>query len=82
MALSKEELIVVGFAFVDDKDLVQSTRDPGEDGEDVARQFQEFVRLWEELLTATEGELVPEKSFWYLIDFKWEMGRWRYAMDE
>jgi hypothetical protein len=33
-------------------------------------------------LKATGGALVPEKSYWYLIDFVWTGERWPYAMKE
>lgn len=29
-------------------------------------------------LSATSGALVPEKTFWYVVDFKWAGGHWRY----
>jgi hypothetical protein len=29
-------------------------------------------------LKATCGALVPEKTCWYLIDFKWTAGKWFY----
>jgi hypothetical protein len=28
------------------------------------------------------GALVPSKSYWYLLDFKWERGVWRYRSKE
>jgi len=37
------------------------------------------LTLWEQGLRATGGALVPEKSFWYLIDFQWQGSKWRYA---
>ena len=33
--------------------------------------MQEALTLWEGVLSATGGALVPEKSFWYLVAFKW-----------
>jgi len=29
-------------------------------------------------LNATSGAIVPEKTFWFLIDFAWSAGQWRY----
>ena len=37
---------------------------------------------WEDLLKATGSALVPDKSFWYLINFKWKEGKWRYATED
>ena len=33
-------------------------------------------------LRAAGGAFVPEKSHWYLIDFVWMDGQWRYASME
>jgi len=34
--------------------------------------------LWHSLLKATGSNLVPEKCFWYLIDFKYKHNCWHY----
>jgi hypothetical protein len=36
------------------------------------------VDIWESGLAATAGAIVLEKMFWYLIDFSWHRGQWRY----
>jgi hypothetical protein len=80
--ISGEELKIVGFAFVDDKDLLRASR-PGEQTyEEVAQDMQQGLDLWEGLLKATGGALVPEKSYWYLIDFEWRNGMWKYKTTE
>jgi hypothetical protein len=80
--ISGEELKIVGFAFVDDKDLLRASR-PGERTfSEVAQEMQDGLDLWEGLLKATGGALVPEKSYWYLIDFKWNNGTWTYTTTE
>ncbi len=45
----------------------------------VALKMQQSLQLWHGLLQATGGDLVPEKCFWYLIDFKWANNRWQYV---
>jgi hypothetical protein len=30
---------------------------------------------------ASGGAIVPDKSHWFLIDFKWQQGNWRYVTD-
>ena len=40
--------------------------------------LHEAVDQWEGGLTATAGAIVTEKTFWYLIDFAWKGGSWRY----
>jgi len=40
--------------------------------------MQQLVNLWHGLLKATGGNLVLEKCFWYLIDFKHEGNHRKY----
>ena len=42
--------------------------------------MQEVINTWEGGLRATGGSLSPSKSYWYLIDFKWNTRRlqWEY----
>jgi len=65
-----------GFAFVDDTDLIVT--DALNDEEAVASKMQGSVSLWHGLLKATGGDLVPEKCFWYLIDFQFEHHQWKF----
>ena len=76
--ISGDELKIVGFAFVDDKDLLRASSPGEQTHEDVAQDMQEGLDLWEGLLKVTGGALVPEKSYWYLIDFEWRNGNWKY----
>jgi len=40
--------------------------------------MQGSVALWHGLLKATRGDLIPEKCFWYLIDFRFKNHHWKY----
>jgi hypothetical protein len=40
--------------------------------------MQEAVETWEKELKITGGVILPDKTFWYLIDFKWVNGAWSY----
>jgi hypothetical protein len=80
--ISGKELKIVGFAFVNDKDLLRASRPGKQNYQEVAQDMQKGLDLWEGLLKATGGALVPEESYWYLIDFKWHNGTWRYATTE
>jgi hypothetical protein len=77
-----DELKIVGFAFVDDKDLLRASRLGGQTYQEVGQDMQNGLDLSEGLLKATGGALVPEKSYWYLIDFKWHNGAWKYSTME
>jgi len=44
--------------------------------------MQGLVTSWEGLLRATGGALVPDKYFWYLIDFEQRQGRWHYCSED
>jgi len=51
--------------------------------EEIITALQESVDTWERGLNATSGAIVPEKTFWFLIDFAWKAGQWRYkSIDE
>jgi hypothetical protein len=63
----------VGYAFVDDSDVVESKPHQSH-YRMVTQNLQQAVDTWEGGLKATCGAIVPEKTFWYLIDFKWSSG--------
>jgi len=65
-----------GFAFVDDTDLIVT--DPSNNEQKVVGKMQDSLTLWHGLLKAMGGDLVPEKCFWYLIDFTHDGNQWRY----
>ncbi len=44
----------------------------------VIMTLQHAVDVWEGGLKATCGAIVQEKTFWYLIYFKWAAGKWYY----
>ena len=82
MAISGEELSFVGYAFVDDADLVVTAEGANDDYEAVAQQMQKAMDEWEGGIRATGGAVEPSKTHWYLIDFRWTNGDWRYATPE
>ncbi len=45
----------------------------------IHNKMQGTVTHWEGLLQASRGALVPEKCFWYLVQFKWSKNAWRYC---
>ena len=79
LAVSGNQVSFVGYSFVDDTDLIQTGPTITSTDLDVIPLMQAALSLWETGLRATGGALVPEKSFWYLIDFRWRGSTWRYA---
>ena len=77
-SISMAAISLVCFAFVDDTDTVQSGHHIHSTGEEVLQEFQPAVDRWEGGLRATGGAIVPEKSFWYLLDYKWDGHHFKY----
>jgi hypothetical protein len=68
----------VCYAFVDDTDLVH-TQSGDHCGSELIPELQGAIDHWEGGLRVSGGALVPSKSHWYLVDFKWRNGSWRYC---
>ncbi len=82
-SISSQDIRFVGYAFVDDTDLIQTSKDGTETGDEMREQMQAGVNTWEGIIDATGGALAVEKSRWWLIDFIWdEKGNYRYATIE
>ena len=77
-AISCSLIWFVGFAFVNDTDVLHVARNENQTGEHVLKEMQDVVDHWEGGLQATGGKLRADKSFWCLIDFKWTQGKWKY----
>ncbi len=75
-AISLQYRTIAGFTFVDDTDLCVTH--PTDQVNQVAGHMQKAVTLWEGLLRATGGALVPEKCFWYLVAFEHSNNKWKY----
>jgi Reverse transcriptase (RNA-dependent DNA polymerase) len=78
-AINGDAIMLVGFAFVDDTDLMVNhpTNDNSSTGI-IQEKMQRSITDWEGGLRITGGALEPSKSWWYLINFQWEAGSWRY----
>jgi hypothetical protein len=78
--ISKKHSHIVGYAFVDDTDLIQfDARDPNMTEEATLDNMQESINRWEGGLKATGGAIVPGKSFVYPIIFDFDdKGQWHY----
>jgi Reverse transcriptase (RNA-dependent DNA polymerase) len=76
-AISGDEAKFVGYAFVDDTDLVIAGPEFETSGS-TAAAMQEALRIWEGCLRASGGAIEPSKTFWYGINFEWQDGNWSY----
>lgn len=70
--ISGKQMTLVGFSFVDDTDLVTSDGDLSVDM--TVERMQGAIDAWEGGIRATGGAIVPGKSHWYLVAFKWKNG--------
>lgn len=67
----------VGYAFVDDTDVIQSVL--SETPAQAIAKLQEAIDTWEFSLKDTCGALAPEKKVWWLVSFVWNGSSWQYA---
>ena len=79
--LSFSALVMAGFAFVDDTDIIHSANDPHTCPFEVLQQAQTALNTWEGILRATGGAIGVNdgnKAFWYFLDFKFTANEWKY----
>jgi hypothetical protein len=72
-----------GILYVDDTDLIHLNLAEEETVVDAHAALQAAVDSWSSLLIATGGALKPEKCFYYIISFTWDMkGNVSYASND
>jgi hypothetical protein len=69
--LSGEEYQFACYTYVDDADLIH-IGDSNTTPQNAFDGMQNMLNHWKGGLRATGGALVPEKSYWYGIDFSWD----------
>ena len=77
--LSGEEFHFIGYAFVDDTDLCTSDDPTKPVPEYIIPRVQESLNWWESTCRTTGGDIRPDKCHWFLIDFIWHHGKWKYV---
>ena len=79
--ISREQLKLCGFAFVDDTDLLQAagTHQNHNNPDFTMEKMQESIDTWEAAAKTTGGSIAVEKSWFYLIHFEWKNGQWSYG---
>ena len=71
--VTKEMTHLVGFAFVDDMDiLLLNMRDKDITFDEIADNMQDAIDCWEGGLKTTGGAIVPGKSWVYAMDFEFD----------
>ena len=68
--VSKEEMRLAGFAYVDDSDIFVCRLD--ENINALVDKLQQLVDNWELAAKVTGGAIAPEKCWWYLLEFEWD----------
>ncbi len=76
--ISKDQLEICGFAFVDDSDII-STSNSINDPNYTLQKMQNVLEGWEGAAKATGGAIKAEKSWAYLVYFTWDKGLWSYG---
>ena len=76
--LSLIQLFLVCFMFVDDDQYLQAATHVDQSGEEVLPEAQAGLDYWVGYLQATGGAINPEKSYWYMLDYRWTGTDWVY----
>jgi hypothetical protein len=74
--LSCEFFKFVGYAFVDNTDLIQSSL--LSDSKEATALLQQALDTWEHNLKVTCGAIILEKTVWWLVNFHWSELKWQY----
>ena len=73
-ALSSGLYQLCGFSYVDDCDLLAD----GANANEVHDKLQTVLTLWDKLMEVNGAAIAPDKCWWYLVDFVWSSGKWKY----
>ena len=83
--ITKETQKTLGFAFVDDTDLITTSPNSDNDATQMTLSMQQSLHTWQKCLQTTGGALDhsdKRKCYWYCIDYQWnKYGRWNYMSD-
>ena len=74
-ALSLGLMRLCGFSYVDDSDLIAK----GVTVEDAYSRLQSTLEEWDHLMQVNGAAMAPDKCWWYLVDFEWKNGKWKYV---
>ena len=75
-AISRTVVSLIGFAFVDDTDLVTGANDAHTSSEMMIEQMQALMTNWCGGIRATGGLIAPTKTIWFAIAFDFDGLNW------
>ena len=79
LAISRDTVQLVGFAFVDDSDLIETAASLDELSHQILARSQRGLDTFVGGMAATGGQVRPDKCRWCQISFKWSRGKWVYT---
>eukprot|EP00978_Attheya_sp_CCMP212_P023219 scaffold70572_cov43-Attheya_sp.AAC.1 len=79
LAISGEEIHLVGYAFVDNSNIIQTAVIGDTDIDKVFEQAQAGLNTFVGGMKATGGRVRPDKCNYYKIEFVWRNNKWKYA---
>ena len=81
-AISLVSLATVCFAYVDDCDRQTTPTSMDQPAEELVPLAQAGLTEWEGIQACCGASLNPSKSYWYLLDFKWDKTEWVYREED
>ena len=78
-AITLTTLAIAAIMYVDDTDILISATHSTERIENIIQRAQKSVHIWRQGVMQTGGALRPEKCKWFLINFEWKNGKWKYC---
>jgi len=76
--ISKKIVLLLGFAFVDNADLITAANNAYTSGLEIIQKMQALMTEWCGSIRATGGVIAPAKSRWFLVSFFWAGTGWDY----
>ena len=82
-AISGVVVMLIGFLFVDDTDLIVMAQNTETNPEEVMTMMQHNITEWYQALRHSGGALHPGKCSWYLMAYTWRpCGKWEFHSKE
>ena len=76
--ISNKTVSLLGFAFVDNADLITAANNAYQSGAEMIQKMQALMTDWCGCIRATGGFIAPTKTRWFLVSFFWNSNDWDY----